>query len=195
MAGFSLDLSLGGLVSSDVTDAFYPYPKNNLSSQPWTSSSLTGPEASLLSVTKDDDERPGWESAHHWPHDQGRPCPPPEELVRSPCTSFGWRDGRWFSPVTQEVSEGRAGTLANTLIKGLRAFFFNWFIYSWLCWVFGTGFSLVAESGLLTAATSLFAEDELSGSRAQIQQSWCTGPDALLHVGSSLTRDWTHVLH
>lgn len=34
MACFFLDLSLGGLVFSDVTDAFYPYPKNNLASQP-----------------------------------------------------------------------------------------------------------------------------------------------------------------
>ena len=54
---------------------------------------------------------------------------------------------------------------------------FIFFIYFWLHWVF------IAEHGLLTVVASLTVE---TGSRR-------TGLAALKHVGSSQTRDWTHV--
>lgn len=141
----------------------------------------------------------GQKCAHHWPQDPGKLCPPPEELVRNLlCTSLGWRGGALvLSPTTQEVSWGRAGTLANTLIKGLRAFF-NWCIYSGCAGSAAAGLSLVADSGAAPAAVSgllflLRVALGLTGSELQAQQINCAGPDALLHVGSSLTRDWTLV--
>ena len=68
-----------------------------------------------------------------------------------------------------------------------------WF---WLHWVF------FAVRGLLIVVASLVSEHGLQarglqqlwfvGSRAQAQQSWCTGLVALWHVGSSRTRARTH---
>ena len=199
MACFFLDLFLGGLVFSDVTDAFYPYPKNNLASQPWTSSSLVGPEASLLSVTKDDNERPGWvctplapgpREAVSTPRGAGKE--PVHRLIRLK----GWSTGSLL--LLRRRPKGRGGTLANRLVKGLWAFFFK-LMYLFLA-VLGLQHRLLSSCRVRGAALQLqqtgfslqrhlVAEDELAGSRAQAQQVWCTGPDALRHVGSSPTRD------
>ena len=100
-------------------------------------------------------------------------------------------------------------------------FLINLFICFWLCWVFVAvrGFSLVAVSGgysslqcmgfslqwllLLwstgsrhTGFSSCGPQAQqlwLLGSRAQAQQLWHTGLVALRHVGSSWSRDRTHV--
>ena len=73
----------------------------------------------------------------------------------------------------------------------------NLFIYFWLCWVF------VVVRGLLIAVAFLVVEHGLqvcglqqlwhAGSRAQAQQLWRIGLVAPWHVGSSWTRDRTHV--
>ena len=105
---------------------------------------------------------------------------------------------------------------------GLYLFFYKfiYFIYFWLHWVFvaARGLSLVEVSGdyssLWCAAFSLWLlllwsmgsrhmgfsscgtwvqQLWLTGSRAQAQQLWCTGFVAPRHVGSSQTRDQTHV--
>ena len=100
----------------------------------------------------------------------------------------------------------------------LYFFFFNinlfYFIYFWLHWVFVAvrGLSPVAasrgHSSLRCMGFSLwwllllrsmgsrcagFSSCWLVGSRAQVQQLWCTGSVALQHVGSSQTRDQTRV--
>ena len=84
-------------------------------------------------------------------------------------------------------------------------FLINLFIlfhfYFWLCWVFiaAHGLSLVAASGgyslLWYAGLPLPWPHPLqsTGSRAQAQQLWRTGPVAPRHVGSSRARDRTRV--
>ena len=50
------------------------------------------------------------------------------------------------------------------------------------------GYSLVVQ-GLLAAVPSLVRSSRVPG----LRQLWCTGLDAPRHVGSSRTRDRTHV--
>ena len=79
-------------------------------------------------------------------------------------------------------------------------------IYFWLCWVFvaecgpslvvaSGGYSLVAVLGLLTAVSSLVAEHRLQAhGLSQLQHvSSLAVLVALRHMGSSWTRDRTHV--
>ena len=60
-------------------------------------------------------------------------------------------------------------------------------------WAFSScserGLLLAAVCRLLIAVASLVAERRLKG----LQKLWCTGLVALWHVGSSWTRDGTHV--
>ena len=81
-------------------------------------------------------------------------------------------------------------------------FFKFLFIHFWLHWVIvaecrfslvaaSRSFSLVAVCGLLTAVASLVSEPGLQGTQAQ--QLRRVGLVAWQHVGSSHTRDQTHV--
>ena len=76
------------------------------------------------------------------------------------------------------------------------------FIYFWLGWVFVVAYRLslveasgghpvVAARGLLDVVASLVVEHSLSA--LEIQQLWHTGLVVPEHVGSSWTRDYTHV--
>ena len=67
------------------------------------------------------------------------------------------------------------------------------FICFWLLWVFIAvrGFSLVAVCGLLIATASLVVEHGLQG--VQALELSCMGLVAPWYVGSSQTRDRTHV--
>ena len=66
-------------------------------------------------------------------------------------------------------------------------------------------YCLVVALGLLVAVASLVAEHRLWGMQASVAAAlglwstgsivWRTGLVALRHVGSSWTRDWTHLLH
>ena len=81
--------------------------------------------------------------------------------------------------------------------------FIYWFICFWLQWVFiaAPGFSLVAVSrGAIPCCDawdshcSSFSCGTDHGPGAQAQQLWCMGLGGLEHVGSSWTKDQTHVL-
>ena len=87
------------------------------------------------------------------------------------------------------------------LLNGVCAFYRFYFIF-WLYWVFIAlhGFSPAAvtrvypwiQCGLLTVVTSLVAEFGLYA--RGLQELQCVGLIAPQHVGSSQTRDPTHVL-
>lgn len=110
-------------------------------------------------------------------------------------------NGLFTSPSRPPTPPPQFSPIFQTLLNCSISFFTFLFIYLWLCWVFVAVHepSLAAVSGatlLVRAQASPRSGFSCWGARAlgaQAQQLRRMGLVALGHVGSSQTRDWTHV--